>query len=211
MSDTTYNEDYFERGISTGVSCYTNYRWIPEMTIPMAMAYIDYLGIKEGEHVLDYGCAKGFTVKALRLLHREAWGCDISEYAVNSADNDTRKFLKIMNNGSDIPFEVENNFDYIVSKDVFEHIPKDDLLKILKKMRHIGKKLFVIVPIGKNDRYVIPAYELDKTHIIREDFDWWKNIFTEAGWYVEEATDYVPHIKENWKNFEGGNGFFLLT
>ena len=36
MSDK-FNEDYYERGLSLGVSGYTNYRWIPELTMPLAL------------------------------------------------------------------------------------------------------------------------------------------------------------------------------
>lgn len=69
-----YDREYFEYGVETGKSNYQNYRWIPELTIPMAMTIIDLLGIKPNESVLDYGCAKGYLVKALRMLHRNAWG-----------------------------------------------------------------------------------------------------------------------------------------
>lgn len=56
----------------------------------------------------------------------------------------------------------------------------------------------------------MPAYELDSTHIIREDLQWWTERFQQAGFEVMEAAYSVKHIKENWENFEKGNGFFLL-
>jgi SAM-dependent methyltransferase len=203
-----YNFDYFERGLETGKSCYQNYRWLPEMTISLAMSYVDYLGISRGERVLDFGCAKGFVVKALRLLYRQTWGCDVSPYAVNSADNETREFLRIADEVNYIPFDFD--FDYIIAKDVFEHLDEDYLSKVLIEMLNRTQKLFVIVPLGKDGKYVIPAYELDITHRIRKDQDWWANTFKKHGFAVKQFSYYVQGIKESWRNFPDGNGFFLL-
>ncbi len=88
MGKEEFDRDYFERGIASGKSLYENYRWIPELTIPMAMTYIDTLGLKKEDRILDFGCAKGYVVKALRMLHRKAWGCDVSDYAIESSDQD---------------------------------------------------------------------------------------------------------------------------
>ena len=41
-----YNGDYFERGAETGVSLYSNYRWLPELTIPMCHHIIQFLNLK---------------------------------------------------------------------------------------------------------------------------------------------------------------------
>ena len=45
--------------------------------------------------VLDVGCAKGFLVKALREEGVEAYGADLSEYAVAAADPLVREFLRV--------------------------------------------------------------------------------------------------------------------
>ena len=81
-----FDENYYENGVITGKSCYVNYRWMPELTIKMAHSIIKYLNLNSNVKVLDYGCAKGFLVRALRLLDIDAYGCDISEYAINNAD-----------------------------------------------------------------------------------------------------------------------------
>lgn len=209
MSNCAYNEDYFERGIETGKSGYQNYRWLPELTIPMAMTVIDYLKLDRDQKVLDYGCAKGFLVKALRLLRRQAWGTDISEYAINSADNNTRQYLELSDDDWVVPFEMD--FDVIIAKDVFEHIDVDDIHYILTELGKKSKSLFAIIPLGKNDKFVIPAYEMDVTHKLAKDPEWWKDRFEKAGWVLEDFSYYISGIKESWSNFKKSNGFFLLN
>ena len=210
MNSVPYTEDYYERGVELGISGYSHYRWIPELTVPLAMTYIDKLGITREHKVLDFGSAKGFTVKALRLLYRQAWGCDISSYAINSADNDTRKFLNIATEGDTVPFDF--TFDFIISKDIFEHIPEDSIDTVLSDLRGYGKKLFAIVPLGdENGKFVIPAYELDKTHVLIKDKDWWIKTFEKNGWVIDEFSYCVKGIKDSWSNFKDGNGIFLLS
>ena len=114
----------------------------------MAMAIIDYLGIKRGQRILDYGCAKGYMVKALRWLGREAYGCDISDYALKSADYEITSFLS-----KELP---KTHFHYTIAKDTFEHMQAKDIRRLLTKLD--SKVLFVIVPLGDGKRYFIPAY-----------------------------------------------------
>ena len=45
--------------------------------------------------VLDVGCAKGFLVRHLRKLGVDAWGTDISEYAISTAPADVRPYLRV--------------------------------------------------------------------------------------------------------------------
>jgi SAM-dependent methyltransferase len=158
-----YGEDYFERGVQSGVSLYQNYSWMPELTIPMAMTIVDHLSIPRGAMVLDYGCAKGFLVKALRWLGRSAFGVDISEYAVKNADPEVKEFV-----GQEIPGGF--HFDYVIAKDVLEHMPLEDILRFLDSLD--ASNIFVVVPLGDGTRYHVPAYELDKTHIVRQPLEW---------------------------------------
>src|SRR5512137_1682190 len=123
MSGIDYNEDYFERGLQTGKSNYQNYRWIPELTIPMAMSIIDFLELKPEHKILDFGCAKGYLVKALRLLRRQAWGMDISEYAISCVDSEVRQYCALSPHLVNLP----KHFDFCVAKDVFEHISEKGL------------------------------------------------------------------------------------
>ena len=199
MRKNKYTRDYFERGIERGVSLYSNFRWIPELTIPMASVIIDYLGIKRGQRVLDIGCAKGYLVKALRWLGREAWGCDISDYALEKADPEVKQFLS-----KRLP---NDYFHFAISKDSLEHIPLPQLRSLLTNLK--TSVLFVIVPLGDGKHYNVPAYELDTTHIHRQPLIWWNELLKANGWSIKSAVPRVPGIKDNWASETMGNGFIV--
>lgn len=202
-----FNENYYENGINTGVSLYTNYRWIPELSIPLAFHIIELLQIKKEHTILDYGCAKGYLVKALRLLNRQSYGVDISEYAINNADKYIENYVKHIHNVEDI----KENYDFVISKDVFEHIPKNTLTHIVSYLRKITKTMFVVVPLGDGTKYFIDSYELDKTHIIRENKDWWINLFQNSGFTNIQYFNKLQGVKENYSAYQNGNGFFILN
>jgi SAM-dependent methyltransferase len=172
------------------------------------MTYIDYLGITREHKVLDFGCAKGYVVKALRLLYRQAWGCDISSYALEEADKNTRRFLNICSPKDVVPFVF--GFDFIIVKDVLEHISEFEIDRVLAQLLKSGKKLFAIIPLGENDRFVIPANNLDKTHVLAKNPGWWIARFEQNGWDLCDFQHRIPGIKDHWSHFEKGDGFFLL-
>jgi len=206
---TLFDEEYYERGIPSGRSCYVNYRWIPELTIPMAVRIIEHAGIKQGQRILDFGCAKGYLVKALRLLGYDAYGVDISEYALASAPEDVREYLY-----GDVPqdlLQLCGTFDWIIAKDVLEHIPYEALGNILSELCVVGQNMWAAIPLGFSGTYRVPAYELDQTHVIREPLEWWIRMMEKLHWQVDSAVYHVPGIKENWSQWPQGNGFIKAS
>lgn len=202
-----FDEDYFENGIATGKSCYTNYRWLPELTIKFAHKIIRVLNLREGDKVLDFGCAKGFLVKAFRILEIDAYGCDISQYALNHVDDEIKEYCK-RNDKEIVPFDI--HFDWIIAKDVLEHLTEEEIDSFLDEMRSKADNIFIIVPLGENDKFNIPAYELDVTHKLAKTRDWWENKFEDHSWTVDRFCYIIPGLKDNWAQWKKGNGFFVL-
>ena len=66
-----------------------------------------------------------------------------------------------------------------------------------------------MVPLGDGESYNIPAYDMDATHYIREDLDWWKSKVEKAGFKAVFATYDLGPFKENWKFEEKGNGLLI--
>ena len=207
---SVYNEDYFECGAESGKSLYSNFRWMPELTIPLAHQLINILGLLEGDKVLDFGCAKGYLVKALRLLHIDAYGVDCSEYALQAAPGHILPYLSSsLDDISLKPLADGSQFKAIIAKDVLEHLTVAEVKSFLQWARRYADMVFVIVPLGDGERYVIPSYELDVTHVIRESLYWWKDMMSDTGWQVTARYSW-GHMKENWlKQHVKGNGFLL--
>lgn len=205
----SFNQEYYENGIGSGLSLYSNYRWIPELTIPMAFRIIEEMQIKPKQRVLDYGCAKGYLVYALRLLYREAYGVDISEYAIQESEVKVKDYLSLINSSDDL-LRVGTCFDHVIAKDVFEHIELEELKKTLSALRRISIQMFVVVPLGDGTKYNEPAYEFDKTHVIRQPMEWWERLFMKADFSVLKSCYRMDGIKENWK-CPNGNGIFILV
>lgn len=202
----TFDEDYFMRGPETGKSNYYRYSWLPELTIPMAIHLTNVLGAKYGDTLLDFGCARGFVVKALRILNVKAFGCDISEWAVRNCDPDVRDF---------VGHGYEGEYDFLFCKDVLEHIPGDELNVIIPKLLEATKKkALFIVPLARSDggSYVYPNDERDGTHIHRLTLDSWHDLIRRhaEGFKVYTSPD-LDGLKPPVRKHPGCAGFIFCV
>jgi 2-polyprenyl-3-methyl-5-hydroxy-6-metoxy-1,4-benzoquinol methylase len=194
-----FNSDYYERGVELGISGYTNYHWRPEYVMGFANEIKNRYYLSPLSTFLDYGCAKGYLVKGLRLLGVDCYGYDISEYAINNADESVKKYLTNSLEGTELNKFNAREFTVTIAKDTLEHVPKDELQKVLQDIK------------GLTGVFRIREYELDKTHVIKEDEQWWIEQFNKAGLSVEEFYYDFPHAKDHWlKVHPFGNGTFIL-
>lgn len=205
-----YDRTYFEEGVARGVSCYTNYTWLPEVSFPLAHRIIQRLNIRPGAKVLDWGCAKGYLVKALRMLDVDAWGCDVSQYALDASPSDTRPFLcRVVDPECPtiLPLadrSLPQDFQWVIAKDTLEHMTEPQLDVFLQKIAcYTG--LYAVIPLGNGKRYNIPQYEQDVTHVLRQPLKWWLRKLGENGWHAALATNDVRGIKNSWAHYHNGN------
>jgi SAM-dependent methyltransferase len=210
-----YDKDYYENGVQLGISGYSQYRWLPQLTLPLCQKLVTHLSIKSDDKVCDYGCAKGYLVKGLRELQVSAYGVDISKYAIANADADIKEFITLLDDTKGLvdyrkQICADKKFDWIISKDVLEHVPYEQIENVLDDISQNCYHAFIIVPLGSNGKFVIPEYEQDITHIIREDVCWWVEKVLLNGFYLVDAKYRVPGIKDNWAHYEEGNLFLTL-
>lgn len=197
-----YDEDYFLRGKESGKSLYENYRWMPELTIPMAAHIVCHCDIKKGQTILDFGCARGYTVKALRSLHHTAFGYDVSQWALDNCDPAVKDYLLTRETQLS-----RNCFDWVIAKDVLEHVEVVSYT-IPALMETARRGVFVVVPLAEKapELYDVQEYEADVTHIHRKPLGWWAGQFMRPGWSVE-ARYRLPGVKDNYAQYPTGNGF----
>jgi predicted TPR repeat methyltransferase len=204
-----FDKDYYENGICTGKSCYVNYRWMPEITIKLAYNLIKHLNLNEHDTLLDYGCAKGYLVKALRILDVDAFGCDSSEYAISTVDTDVMDFCYNVESKDNV---INQNYDWLMTKDVLEHMTEADIDQLLTESSKKVKNMFHVIPLGiKNGKFIIQEYHDDPSHIQIQTEKWWTEKFNNHGWEVVSFSYKVNGIKSNWtEKYDKGNGFFTL-
>lgn len=204
MSDDgkQYDADYFLRGKQTGKSLYEDYRWLPELTVPMVASIVSHCGIRPTDTVLDFGCARGYVVRAFREMGYNAYGYDISEWALDNADPSVYHHLTRF---PERVFEVQ--YDWVVTKDVLEHVKTAaSTVWRLQDAARVG--VFAVVPLSLNNGvpYEVPEYEHDVTHIHRLTLATWVGFFLRPGWRVEAAYR-VAGVKDSYARYERGNGF----
>jgi hypothetical protein len=87
--------------------------------------------------VLDVGCAKGFLVRELRAVGVEAWGIDVSGYAISRADEDTRPWLSV---GSlrDIGSGVRYDLCHVCG--VLVYLRFSEIRETLRRLHRTGKR-----------------------------------------------------------------------
>ena len=194
-----FTRDYYEDGIRKHISGYENYQWMPTRSIPEALDIINQFDF---DTCVDYGCAKGFLVHALRILRRHAFGEDISEYAISHCHPAAKPYLSAPNN---------NVYDLLICKDVLEHVYEGDIPVVLQNFRRKSNQFFFTIPLGDNDRFRIREYEVDITHVTKKDEAWWINMFEQQGLRLKEFSYSLGSIKEKWiTDYPYGNGFFIL-
>lgn len=215
MSEPTpFTEAYYMDGVRQGLSNYENYRWLPDLTIPAALRLVEQLGISKGDFVMDYGCAKGFLVKAFQFIGVAAYGYDISSYAIVNCHPDVRGYVS-----SDFSNFDKVVFDWIIAKDTLEHIRPhllvDTVAMFLERAR---KGILIVVPLcGRTGgAYVSDRDNADSTHIIRWTLcDWLQFLqrsvddsgqnFTVTGAYKQ------PGLKEDiTRDYLAACGFLTL-
>ena len=197
-----FDEDYFEHGNEKGVSLYTNFRWMPERSIPEAHWIINHLKMNRYSSIIDYGCAKGFHVRALRLLGYEAYGYDISDYALSCANNKVAKYLYN---------KIKGRYDYGLCKDTLEHCTDlHQLEESLQILAHLAFKWLIIIPNAKDGKYVIPDIAKDVTHNIKLNKEDWDLILGDNGLEIEEFSYRLFGLKDNWASYKKGNLFYIV-
>jgi SAM-dependent methyltransferase len=89
--------------------------------------------------VLDAGCAMGFLVEALRRGGVEAWGVDVSEYAISQVHESVRDYCRVASLTEPLP----RRYDLITCIEVVEHIAPSDTDKVIANLTQATDRLLL--------------------------------------------------------------------
>jgi O-antigen biosynthesis protein len=126
--------------------------------------------------VLDAGCAYGLLVEALRDRDCEAFGVDVSSYALSQARTDIKIFLS----NNSILEPLGRNFDLIVSIEMVEHIEEKYCETLIKNMCESGEKILIST---------IPDDFDDPTHFNVQPPIYWIEKFSQFGFIPDISHD----------------------
>jgi SAM-dependent methyltransferase len=167
LNSAYYNKDYFDGG--KGYFLYEDAGHFRDTAEWLVREF-------QPQTVLEIGCAKGFLVKALRDLGVKAYGCDISEYALNEAPEDVKDYLYLIDITDPNPVTLPK-FDLVVSFDTFEHLPEEKLANVFAFLRSVGHRYYIKVATPET-----PDWQHDPTHITIQPLEFWQALFEDAIW-----------------------------
>jgi SAM-dependent methyltransferase len=133
--------------------------------------------------VLDAGCAMGLLVESLWDRGVEAWGIDISPYAISQVRRDVKPFCTL---GS-ITDPIDAQFDLVVCLEVIEHIPAEYEREVVGNLCSAAKTiLFSSTPTDISEA----------THFNVRPTIYWLKLFSEFGFRPDllyDASFVAPH------------------
>jgi cellulose synthase/poly-beta-1,6-N-acetylglucosamine synthase-like glycosyltransferase len=133
--------------------------------------------------VFDAGCAWGFLVEAFRDRGVEAWGVDLSPYAIGQVRQDLRPYCRM---GS-LTEPIEGSFDLITCIEVLEHMPENDAEQAVRNL------------CGATDTILFsstPSDFAEPTHVNVRPVVSWLHLFSEQGFspdVIFDASFVSPH------------------
>lgn len=144
--------------------------------------------------VLDAGCAWGFLVEAFRKRGVEAFGVDISEYAIQNVLPEIKPYCWVGSVAEPFP----QTYDLITCIEVLEHMPQREAEEALKNLgAHAQEIIFSSTPFDYKE----------VTHFNVQDPEYWAEQFARHGFYRDMDADLtyitpwaVRYVKENRTN-----------
>ena len=112
-----------------------------------AWRLLDYLALRDGETVLDYGCGMGFYLLAMGRLRRvQLVGIDGDRRRLGQARAARVPGDVLLGDGQRLPF-ADATFDSVLASEVIEHLPDDTAgLREIWRVLRPGGKLAISVP-----------------------------------------------------------------
>jgi ubiquinone/menaquinone biosynthesis C-methylase UbiE len=95
-----------------------------------------HFGLKPGDRVLDVGCAKGFLVKDLLALGIDAYGVDVSNYALMKCEPEVVGRLQI-GNAESLPFP-DKSFDAVLSINTIHNLSRESCKLALHEIERLA-------------------------------------------------------------------------
>lgn len=137
--------------------------------------------------VLDAGCAWGYLVEALRDRGVQAYGIDISEYAISKVREDIKPYCAVGSLSEPLPNSLPAKYDLVISIEVLEHLSAEDGDLAIKNLCALTDNIIISST---------PDDFSDPTHINVQQPPYWIERFAKQGFY--RSLFYDANYISNW-------------
>lgn len=103
---------------------------------PVAREIVEHFKLQPGDRVLDVGCAKGFLVKDLVSLGVDAYGLDVSAYALMNCEPDVVGRLHL-GSAVALPFP-SGSFSAVLAINTLHNLSRDGCVEALREMERLA-------------------------------------------------------------------------
>ena len=179
MQTIRFDENYYCHGFG-GIPYDRNPHWLSFF----AGISDQLVSLLRPRRALDAGCAWGFLVEAFRDRGIEAWGVDISEYAITRVREDMRPYCRLGSLADPLP---AGPFDLITCIEVLEHIPPGESGRALDNLCTAGERIVFSSTPSDFD---------EPTHVnVRPVIDWLQEFARRGFWPLLgcDASFISPH------------------
>lgn len=183
--DKKYNKDYYKK------SCDIDGQLAYDLGNPQWNNYFTELShsIKDAydvKSIMDVGCARGFLVGKLRNLNINAFGVDVSSYAISMVEVGLQEYC-IQGSILDEDFiKGLGRYDLVTCIEVLEHLPEASVEIAIHNLTLLSDNIyFSSSPDNFNE----------ETHLNVKPPDYWVELFKKNGYYLDfrKNISVIPH------------------
>jgi len=184
-----FNQQYFDGERLYG---YGGYNYHPRFWTDTVARIKDYYCLSDDAQVLDVGCGKGFMMYDFKNLMPDSniLGIDVSEYALEHALEDMKKYITI-GNAREIPFS-NQSFDLVISINTIHNLPLEECKQALREIQRVTRKhAFIVVDAWRTEEERQRLMKWNLTALTYMHVDDWVALFREVG-YTGDYYWFIP-------------------
>lgn len=125
--------------------------------------------------LLDIGCAYGYVPIYLRKIGVEAYGIDISDFAIAQGN----KNYLVVGDATDLhPFK-DRQFEVVIASELMEHIPEVKIDKAIEEAKRVSKRFIIYLIAMTGFTSHDSVHDHDISHVSMKNRKFWLKKFEE--------------------------------
>ena len=141
--------------------------------------------------VLDAGCANGYLLEELRNRGVQAYGIDISEFAINSVKENLKIYVNVQSVTEELPKSFPSKFDLITCIEVLEHVYSEEASEAIENLcKYSDTIIFSSTPDDITDQTHVNVQLPEYWARLYAENSFFKNVFQDMRWLSPWATLY---------------------